>query len=137
MTRPRCFFCAPGRFVLERPPGRLGKRGAWGGQSGAVGRWCGFEHLRFATPARAPLHDSYGWALGRVLGPRHEFAHSTREDAAQSRKVSAHVAPHARAGWLSPSEQCARIAMVASIRRLERMGGRRHAREADRGPSDE
>ena len=134
MTRPRCFFCAPGMFVLERPPGRLGKRGAWGGQSGAVGRWCGFEHLRFATPARAPLHDSYGWALGRVLGPSHECARSTREDAAQSRKMSAHVAP--RAGWLSPSEQCARIA-AASGRRHDGVAGRQGAREAERGPSDE
>jgi hypothetical protein len=127
----------PCMFVGESRSGGLGKRGAWVGRSGAVGPWSGFKHLRFATPARAALPDSYGSALSRLFGPSHECARSTPQDAAQSRTMSVHGVAHGRAGWLSPSEQCARIAMVASIRRLERMGGRRHAREADRGPSDE
>ena len=129
MARPRM-------FVGEDRSGGLGKRGVRVGQSGAVGRWLGFRHLRFATPARAALPDSYGCALGRVLGPSHECARSTPQDAGQSRTMSAHVAPHARAGWLSPSEQCARIA-AASGRRHDGVTGRQGAREAERGPSDE
>ncbi len=69
MTRPRCSFCAPGMFVLERRPRGLGKRAGRLARKGAVVRCSGFKHLRFATPARAPLHDSYGSALGRSLGP--------------------------------------------------------------------
>ena len=54
---------------MERHPGGLGKRGPRLEQSGAVHPWSGFKHLRFATPARRPLHDSYGGAFGRVHGP--------------------------------------------------------------------
>jgi hypothetical protein len=126
-----------GMFVVERPPGRLGKRGGRVWQLSAVGRWCGFGHLRFATPARGPLHDSYGGVIGRPLGLSRDRARLTPPDTGQWRTMSAPLPPSSRAALPSPSEQCARIALVASGRRLERMGGRRHTREAERRSSDE
>jgi hypothetical protein len=74
MTRSRCSFCAARMFVLERRPGRLGKRGRRLGREGEV-----------------------------VL-------------------PYTNVPPNSRAGLLSPSEQCTRIALAAG-RRLEWMVG--------------
>ena len=88
-------------FVVERRPGRLGKRAGRLAREGAVVRCSGFKHLRFATPARVPLHDSYGSALGRSLGP----SRLTKQ--------------------------------LGASRRLERVVGRRHAHEGERGQSDE
>jgi hypothetical protein len=60
--------------VVEQPPGRLGKRAPWFGQSHALSQWCGFKHLRFATPARAVLHDLQPSMLSRCLGPGRDCA---------------------------------------------------------------
>ena len=67
--RPHLFPYTNGMFVLKRPPGRLGKRAGRLGRKGAVVPCSDFKHLRFATPARGPLHDSYASALSRLLGP--------------------------------------------------------------------
>jgi hypothetical protein len=137
MTRPRCFSHPLGMFVVERPPGRLGKRSTWVDQSGAVSRWCGFKHLRFATPARGPLHDSYGRVIGRSRGPSQDRARLTPQDTGQSRTISAPVLPNSRAGLLSPAEQWARIALGASRRREGMVGRQAAAHEGERGQSDE
>jgi hypothetical protein len=147
VTRPRCSFCAPGMSVVERPPGRLGKRDGRLGRKGAVVRCSGFKHLRFATPARAPLHDSYGSAPSCLLGPSPlpglRSSRAARAGVANLRcskpryLLRPNVPPDSRPGLPSPSEQCARSAMVASGRRLERMAGQQGAHEAERGSSDE
>ncbi len=86
----------PFMFVGEGRSGGLGKRGAWVEQSCAVGRWSSFRHLRFATPARAALPDSYGGRSGALLGPGHDCARLTPQDTGQSRTMSAHVPPSHR-----------------------------------------
>ena len=132
MTRPRCFSCASGMFVVERPPGRLGKRGSWVDQLCAVGQWSGFRHLRFATPARGPLHDSYGGARRRLLGPSQDRARLTPQDTGQSRTISAPLPCNSRAGLLGPAEQCARIALGASRRHEGVVGRQAAAHEGER-----
>jgi hypothetical protein len=125
--------------VVEQPPGRLGKRAPWVDQSGAVSQWCGFKHLRFATPARGPLHHRRCGTLSRLLGPGQlpglRSSRAARAGVANLRCLKprhlpqANVPPDLRAGLLSPPEQCARIAMIASGRRLERVvGAERRAR---------
>ena len=94
--QPRPSHCTHCMFVVERPPGRLGKRGLCVEQSCAVGWWCSFRHLRFATPARGPLHDSYGGVIGHLLGPGRDRARLTPQDTGQSRTMSAHVPPSHR-----------------------------------------
>ena len=70
MTRPRCSSRTPGFVVVERHRGWLRKRAPRLSRSCAVHPWLGLRHLRFAAPAPAPLHDSYGGAFGRAPRPR-------------------------------------------------------------------
>jgi hypothetical protein len=143
---PRC-FAYKRMSAVERPPGRLGKRGGRHGRKGAVVRCSGFKHLRFATPARGPLHDSYGSALSRSLGPSPlPVLRSSRPARAGVANLKClkprhlprlYVPPNLGASLLSPSGQRARIVMVASGRRLERVVGRQGAHEAERGSADE
>ena len=91
MTRPRCSSRVSPSTGVERTPRRLGKLCACVGGSGAVWRSSGFEHLRFATPARGPLHHCRCDALGCSLGPSRDRARLTPEDTGQSRTITAHV----------------------------------------------
>jgi hypothetical protein len=74
MTRPRC--CSPtcGLLVVEHRTCRLSKRARFVSRQGAVPAWSSFKHLRFATPARAVLHDLQPSMLSRCLGPGRDCA---------------------------------------------------------------
>jgi hypothetical protein len=116
MTRP---YASDARStVVERPPGRLGKRGAWVEQSGAVCLWSGFTHLRFATPARRSLHSlRCGWPSSGPLPPRRSLR-TVRAGVANLRCVKPthrpfnYVPPNSRASLPSPPEQCAMIVVA-------------------------